>query len=205
MRKSVLAIPLLSLWLFTALADPTSDAPNIIKMVDNWRVECGKEACLIILYYNNGAGDNTTVVKVDKETMKPENFAFMIVGSIDEEQGFVAQFSKTYVDEKNPKCVGGQDASRPVECYSKKLLDNEVFNGPFTKCDDKGCFARIPGQYIGDEKTPGRIDLLEQYENDDDVLVMWEDKSGETRSVALEVYGFKKAYDTALSILSGKI
>lgn len=212
MRKTVLAIPLLSLWAVIALADQppkpdpsaASDTSHIVKMVGNWQVECSKEVCLIILYTTNGAGDNTTVVKVDKATMKPENFAFTIVQPVDEAKGFVAQFAKTFVDDKNPKCAGGPDASRPVECYHKQLLDDEVFNGPFTSCDDKACFAKTPGQYIGDEGTIGRIDLLKQYEGDDDVVLMWADKAGKTQSVALGIYGFQKAYDTALSILSGK-
>ena len=212
MPKLALAIPLLSVWAAVALADtppksnanPASDAFTVVKMADNWRIECSDEVCLVMLYRTNGAGDNTTVVKVDKATLKPENFAFTFVGSVDQEKGFVAQFSKTIVDGKDFRCAGDADAVRPVECYHKELLDNEVFNGPFTSCDDKGCFAKIPGQYIGAEGTPGRIDLLEQYENDDDVIVMWNDKSGKLQHVMLGIHGFKKAYDTALSILSGK-
>lgn len=209
MRKTLLMVPLFSVWVVTALADnpskpDSSNVSHVEKMVGNWDVDCSKEVCLVMLYYNNGAGDTTTVVKVDKATLKPENFAFMIAGSVDQDKGFVAQFVKTLIDEKNPKCAGGPDTPRPAECYHKQRLEDEVFNGPFTSCDDKGCFARMPGQYIGDEGTPGRIDLLEQYETEDDVLLLWKDKNDKLQSVMLEVYGFKKAYDAALDILSEK-
>jgi hypothetical protein len=190
---SLLAIPLLA-----------ADAKIITdQMVGNWEVQCSKEACLVILYRSPGVPvDNTTVVKVDKATMKPENFGIMISGDINENNGFVAQFVKTEVDMANPKCAGGPDTPRPADCYQMKRLPDKVFNGPFDDCKSNGlCFANIPGQYIGDEKTPGRIDLLDEYENDDSLLVLWNDKKGNLKSVMLDIYGFRKAYDTALSVL----
>lgn len=198
------SVSLMALLFWASSVPAAGDAFHTVKKAGNWQIECSDEVCLVMLYITNGAGDNTTVVKVDKATMKPENFAFSFVGSVDREKGFVVQFAKTIVDDKNPKCAGGPGASRPVECYHTQLLDNEVFNGPFTTCDDKGCFAKVPGQYIGDAGTPGRIDLLEQYENDDDVFVAWADKTGKLQKAVLGIYGFKDAYDTALSMLSGK-
>ncbi len=174
------------------------------KIVGNWEVQCSKEACLVILYRSPGVPvDNTTVVKIDKATMKPENFGIMISGEINENNGFVAQFVKTEVETANPKCAGGPDTPRPVECYEQKRLPDKVFNGPFDACKSNGlCFAKIPGQYVGDEKTPGRIDLLNEYENDDSLLILWDDKKGKLKSVMLDIYGFRKAYETAISILS---
>jgi hypothetical protein len=181
-----------------------NDQFKTTKTVGNWEVTCSEEVCLVLLNKTNGAGDTTAVVKVDKATLKPENFGFVVAGSIKSKDGIVVQFVKTTIDSKNPKCAGDANGRRPVDCYDTKALENAVFNGSFSECDPGMCIAKVPGQFIGDENTPGRIDLLKHFENDDSVLIRWNSESGKLQSKLLDIAGFKAAYDTALSILSAK-
>lgn len=200
--REIRALLLIGL-LLSATRPLAAEPPAIYEhMVGNWEVSCSKEVCLVMLYITNGAGDDTTVVKIDKVTMKPENFGIMITGDIKKEHGFAAQFVKTEVDSTKPECVGGPEAPKPSTCYSFKLLANKVFNGLFSDCDEQRCFAKIPGQYIGDKGTPGQIDLLKEYENDNSLLVIWNDKKDNLKRVMLDIDGFTQAYDTAISVLN---
>lgn len=180
-----------------AMAD--DDQGHIKKTVGNWEIECAPKVCLLILTVTN-AGDNTTFMKIIGD--KPDNFGFMVSGGdIDESKGIVVTFAKTTIDSSRKECAGGADASRPADCYHIELLDKETFNGPFTDCDAKACIVKIPGQYIGDKDTPGRIDLLEQFENDSSLFLMYEDKQGTVHKKAVAIDGFKDAYNAALDIL----
>lgn len=170
-------------------------------MVGNWKVQCTRESCLVMLYMTHSAGNNTTMVKIDRTTLKPDNFGIAISGDVDEAKGLTAQFVKTVVDTKNPKCKGGPETPKPVRCYHQELLANKAFNGLILGCDNHKCFAKFPGQYIGKQGSTGRIDLLKEYESNDSLLVMWNDTNGNMKSVMLDIDGFKQAYDMALAVL----
>ncbi len=201
MSMRVIRALLLMALLLPATRMLAADSPFVYDhMVGNWKVQCSRESCLVMLYITHSAGNNTTVVKVDRAGMKPDNFGIVISGEVDEEKGLTAQFVKTVIDISDPVCKGGPDKPKPVHCYHQELQANKSFNG-ILDCGYQKCFAKFPGQYLGAEGTPDRIDLLKEYENNDALLVMWNDKHGNLKSVMLDIDGFKQAYDTALSVL----
>jgi len=91
-------------------------------------------------------------------------------------------------------------APKPVQCYRQELLAHKTFNGNLD-CGYQKCFAKFPGQYAGTKDAPASIDLLKEYEEDDALLILWNDKDGSLKTVMLDIDGFKRAYDTALSVL----
>ena len=170
------------------------------RKLGNWNVQCTREFCLVTLIVTHGAGNTTTVVKIDRATLKPDNFSIVISGNVDQEKGVTVQFVKTLVDAKNPECAGGPQAPKPVQCYRQELLAHKTFNGNLD-CGYQKCFAKFPGQTIGTQGSPGRINLLNEYEDDDALLILWNDKNGNLKTVMLDIDGFKQAYDAALSVL----
>lgn len=189
------------IWILAFPATSLAGASPIrVRDVGNWHVECSNQACLVTLY-KTGSGDNSVVVKVDKPTMKPDNFGFLVSGNIDKSKGIVVTFARTTVDSNKPGCAGGSDTSRPTKCYQVTLLDQTTFNGSFEDCKQGLCFAKTSGQYVGPEGSPGRIDLLRQFEDNDFVIVIHENKGGTVRRVMLNISGFRSAYEAALSML----
>lgn len=123
---TALTIILTALFASACAQDPGTRTTN----VGNWQVECSAEVCLVTLY-KTGAGDNSVVVKIDKPTMKPDNFGFLVSGRVDKSKGFVAMFAKTTVDSSRRGCAGSANGRRPADCYHVEVVKDTTFNGPF--------------------------------------------------------------------------
>jgi len=195
------ALLVLTAMLVSPLALAADDAPSFKKEVSGWTVECTPQDCLIMRDETDG-GFRAVVVKVVGADHKIDNFGFMVGSDIDQAKGFAAVFVRTEVDTKRPECAGDSEGKRPADCYTLKTLDDTAFNGLFDDCDKKACFARIPGQYIGDPKKDKQyVDLLEQFQTEDLILILVDDKQDNLKRNAVTIAGFKDAYQVALGFL----
>lgn len=191
------------LFLGAALAGPVlgDDVPTFKKDVSGWSVECTPQVCLIMRNESAG-GLHGVAAKVVGADHKIDNFGFMVGADIDQSKGFAAVFVRTVVDAKRPECAGDKEGKRQPDCYTMKTLDDTAFNGPFDDCDKTACFARIPGQYIGDpKKDKVYVDLLEQFQTEDLIVLLTDDKQDNLKRNAVTIAGFKDAYQAAIAFL----
>lgn len=186
--------------LFPSVTAAAAGQSTHARNVGNWQVQCRQGVCLVTLLVTH-AGNNTAVVKVDKATMRPDNFGFEVSGNIDRAAGLMVAFAKTTVDSSNPACDEA-GAKKPANCFKVKLLTDQMFSAPFLACQGGLCFSRIPGQFVAKGNNPKGIDLLRQFETEDFLAFVYRNKGGHLEDRMLDIDGFKKAYNTALSILS---
>jgi hypothetical protein len=173
---------------------------RVVKDSGNWSVDCGASKCLVI-HEELPRANRRIVVEIEKTSHKVADFRFAVTGDASDEKEFVAVFMHTQADKSQTDCEENKGEAKPPLCFSDMPLDDASFNGSFISCHEGLCFAQINGQYADDARHKNRVNLLDQFENNHFIVVLFKDKTGSVRREVMDISGFKDAYQITLDAI----
>jgi hypothetical protein len=147
------------------------------------KVEKGSLMFLDVAYQRENVDSQeylTLTVAKNKSLQRPDFISIILPSNIVQSNGIFIAFANSN-NSKNGKSIMALEKANPLRVS-------------FEKCGSETCTARIVDCYLIDEKSNGKIDLLQKFMDFDHVLFLFIYPDGTHKSVAVPLSTFKKQY-----------
>ena len=154
-----------------------------------WDTRCVEKTCVLFTEVLGESGSPTAAedpskfvaigVKLDRSTLKPQSFVFLVPPNAEQNQGVVISFGK---------------AKKEGDHWTTELDVDGASRIPFASCDKNTCTVQVPGGLLEEGKESHRTDLLYEFLHSGYVLFLYWGQ-GKAHSNMVLLSPFKKTYE----------
>lgn len=154
-----------------------------------WDTRCVEKSCVLFTEVLGESGSPTAAedpskfvaigVKLDRSTLKPQSFVFLVPPNAEQNQGVVISFGK---------------AKKKGDPWTTELDVHGASRIPVTSCNKDTCVVEVLGGLLEEGKGSHKTDLLHEFLHSEYFLFLYRSE-GKSHSNMVLLSPFKEAYE----------